>query len=248
MGLAPLWTSLAGADQGGSTPLPERRQEPGAPGPSHHGLVAHLEGDIVKVQPFLTRYGYAALFLAVLVEGFGIPAPGQTLLMAASIDAAQGRLSMIWVFAFALSAAVFGNTIGYAIGRWGGRHLLKRLRIQESRISRTERRFARSGPGLLIVARFFDGLRQLNGIAAGLLKMPWPRFALWNALGAGLWTGVWGLGIYFLGKKMVPVHHFFSRMEPVIVVLFIAAAASLLLYLLWQRRGKKSLPVQKKHP
>jgi membrane protein DedA with SNARE-associated domain len=199
-----------------------------------------LEGAIAKVQPLLTRYGYAALFLAILVEGFGIPAPSQILLMAASIDAAGGKLNMAWVLAFALAAAVLGNAIGYAIGRWGGHALLRRLRVHESRLARIERRFARNGVWVLLIARFFDGLRQLTSIVAGLLEMPWRKFALWSTLGGMLWTGVWGLGIYFLGRRMVFLHLTFKRIEPVVLALTAAAAVSLLVYLLWQRRSRKS--------
>ena len=93
---------------------------------------------------------------------------------------------------------------------------------------------------MLLVARFFEGLRQLNGIVAGLLEMPWRRFTLWNTLGGVLWTGVWGLGVYFLGKKMIPVHLTFKRIEPVILVFTAAALATLLVYLLWQKRSKRS--------
>jgi membrane protein DedA with SNARE-associated domain len=241
MAPAPSGVSLAGIDRGQPAPVSEKQEAKHvAHGPSHHGIMGYVEGDIAKVQPFLIRYGYAALSVAILVEGFGIPAPGQTLLMAASIDAARGKLNIAWVLAFALAAAVSGNAMGYAIGRWGGHPLLKRLKVNESRLARMERRFARSGTGLLLAARFFDGLRQLNAIVAGLLEMPWRKFALWSTLGAMLWTGVWGLGIYFLGRKMAFLHHIFRDVEPVILALAAAAAATLLLYLLWQRRNRKS--------
>ena len=70
--------------------------------------------------------------------------------------------------------------------------------------------------------------------------MAWGRFALWNTLGGMLWTGVWGLGVYYLGKRMIPVHLTFRRIEPVILVLTIAALVALLVYLLWQERNRKS--------
>jgi membrane protein DedA with SNARE-associated domain len=202
--------------------------------------MGYVEGGIGKVRPLLTRYGYAAVFVAILLEGFGIPAPGQTLLMAASIDAAGSRLSMVWILVFALSAAVLGNTIGYAIGLWGGHSLLKRLRVHQNHLERIERRFARDGAVVLLFARFFDGLRQLNGIVAGLLEMPWREFVVWNTLGAMLWTGVWGLGIYFLGRRMAFLHHLFRNVQPVILALAVAAAVALVVYLIWQRRRRRS--------
>lgn len=205
-------------------------------GLTEHNVVGHLESGIAEARVLLLRYGYAILFLAVFVEGFGIPAPGQTLLMAASIDAARGRLNVGWVLGLALLAAATGNGVGYVIGRWGGHPLLKRLGVHEGRLTRIEGRFARNGAALLLVARFFEGLRQLNGIVAGLLEMPWRKFALWNSLGGLLWTAVWGLGVYFLGRRMALLHLTFKRVEPVILALTIGAVIALLVYLLWRRR------------
>lgn len=208
-------------------------------------IVSRLESGIGKAAGLLVRYGYAILFLAIFVEGFGIPAPGQTLLMAASIDASRGRLDVAWVFALALLAAVAGNAVGYAVGRWGGHPLLRRVGVQQSRFARVESRFAKSGAGVLLIARFFDGLRQLNGIVAGLLEMPWKKFALWNTLGGALWTGVWGLGVYFLGRRMHFLHLTFKRVEPLVIVLTMAALASLLVYLL-VRRGRSRRAARKR--
>lgn len=240
--LTPLHASFAGFDRSEESLSTHDAHEanPGVPDPFRHKIMSDLKGGIAEARTLLVRYGYAALFFTILVEGFGIPAPGQAILMAASIDAARGKLNIVWVLAFAIAAAVLGNTIGYVIGRWGGHPLLKKFKVQESRLARIELRFARNGRGVLLVARFFEGLRQLNGIVAGLLEMPWRRFTLWNTLGGVLWTGVWGLGVYFLGKKMIPVHLTFKRIEPVILVFTAAALATLLVYLLWQKRSKRS--------
>ncbi len=207
--------------------------------PALHRVVAHLETAIEKAQPFLKRYGYAALFLSILLEGFGIPAPGQTLIMAASIDAARGHLSIIWVLGCGLAAAMLGNALGYLIGRWGGRPLLKRVKLNETHLRRIEERFVRHGAGILLIARFFDGLRQLNGIVAGLLGMSWHSFALLNALGAVLWIGVWGLAVYFLDKKMTLIHLAFTKAEPALLLVALALVIAIAIYLLWHRRGAR---------
>ena len=128
------------------------------------------------------------------VEGMLIPAPGQTLLIAAAIDAVHGGLSIVALVALALLAAVLGNSIGYLIGRIGGRPLLKKLPISEARLDRVDALFRRHGGWFILAARFFDGSRQLNGVMAGMLEMPWWRFSFWNLLGALIWVAVWGLG------------------------------------------------------
>ncbi len=75
-----------------------------------------LEHSIATVQPALDRYGYAASFVAVMVEGMGIPAPGQTLLVASALDAAKGRLNISLLLMLVTLAAALGNSVGYLIG------------------------------------------------------------------------------------------------------------------------------------
>jgi len=212
------------------------------PAPAVHWVVGHLETAAAKVQPFLERYGYAAVFLSILPEGFGIPAPGQTMLIAASLDAGSGRLNIFWVLAYGCAAAMIGNALGYLLGRLGGRSLLRRIRVNEGHLHGIEERFARHGTGILLVARFFDGLRQLNGIVAGLLNMPWRAFAVFNALGAVIWTGSWGLVVYFIGRKMASVHGLSAKAEPALLFFASALVVALAIYLLWHRRGKKVTP------
>ncbi len=209
------------------------------PHPGLHRIVGRLETAVGRVQPLLEHYGYAALFLSILIEGFGIPAPGQTLLMAASLDAARGRLSIFRVLAYGCAAAILGNAVGYLIGRWGGRSLLKRIRLNETHLQAIEERFTRHGKSILLVARFFDGLRQLNGIVAGLLNVSWRVFAMLNALGAVLWTGAWALVVYFLEKKITFIHLVSAKAEPALLFLALVLLVAMAVYLLWHRRGRR---------
>jgi membrane protein DedA with SNARE-associated domain len=206
--------------------------------------VARLEFDleqaVARVQPVLDRYGYLVVFLTILVEGVGIPAPGQTFLIAAALSAAHGNLSLVWLLISACLAAGLGNSLGYLLGRWSGRRLLSRFKVQGDRLARLEEKFQRYGGGVVLVARFFDGLRQINGIVAGMLEMPWKIFMAFNVLGAILWTGVWGLGTYFLDREISPIHHTFAQIEPFVVALTLVGVLALMVYLL--RRGQAQKP------
>lgn len=214
------------------------RDEGQASGLSGDRVVRDLEQAIARVQPLLDRYGYPALFLAILVEGFGLVAPGQTILIAAALTAAQGGLNIVWVLVLALTAAVLGNTLGYLLGRWGGRPLLQKFKVNERHLQRMEGYFRRYGKGVVFFGRFFDGLRQLNGVVAGMLKMPWQVFMTCNILGAGLWTGVWGLGAYGLEKKIASWHLTFRSLAPWLAAFFVVLFLALLVYLLHQGRKK----------
>jgi membrane protein DedA with SNARE-associated domain len=197
--------------------------------------VREVEAGIAGVRPLLERYGYPAIFVAVGVEGMLIPAPGQTLLIAASIDAAHGGLNIVAVVTVALLATVLGNSIGYLIGRVGGRPLLKKLPISDARLDRVDSLFRRHGGWFILIARFFDGSRQLNGVMAGMLEMPWWRFTAWNVLGAMIWVAVWGVGTYWLDRDIGAVVAVMERIEPWAIVLLVAAVLAGLVYLLRQR-------------
>ncbi|MEE8286437.1 MAG: DedA family protein, partial [Gammaproteobacteria bacterium] len=97
------------------------------------------------MMPLLERYGYAGIFVAALVEGFGIPAPGQTLLTLGALLAARGEFDIVSVIALAWCATVIGNLIGYALGRRAGRRLLLSSGVRRARIRRVERFVRRYG-------------------------------------------------------------------------------------------------------
>jgi len=210
-----------------------------APASRVERLEQGLKEAVARVQPVVDRYGYPAIFLTILVEGMGIPAPGQTILIAAALSAAHGNLSIVWVMILAFTGAGLGNSLGYLLGRWGGRALLARFKVRGDRLARLEGHFRRYGGGVVLVARFFDGLRQLNGIVAGMLEMPWGVFTGFNILGAVLWTGVWGLGTYWLDKDISMVHSVFRKIEPFAVALTLAGFLGLMIYLFHLRQNQK---------
>jgi membrane protein DedA with SNARE-associated domain len=168
-----------------------------------------LPGFLHGVTPILDRWGYLAVAGMIGVESFGIPAPGQTIMVAAAIYAGWGRLNIFGVAAIAFVAAVMGDNIGYWIGVRGGRKVAhkygKYVFLTPERLERAERFFARRGSRIVLVARFIDGIRQFNGVIAGITAMPWRTFLLYNALGAFLWVGWWTTVAYFLGTHLVDI-------------------------------------------
>jgi membrane protein DedA with SNARE-associated domain len=190
------------------------------------------------VQPLLQRYGYGAAFAAVMAEGMGIPTPGQTLLMAGALEAAEGRMSIALLLILVATAATLGNSVGYAIGRWGGRAALNKLKVNPQRQQHLDDLFKHRGGMVILLARFLDGLRQLNGIVAGVLRMPWWTFTAYNVAGAVLWTCAWGLGTYYLGRDIHFIAAFFHRHRPLLLVLGAIAFVALLMYLLRSRNPR----------
>ena len=157
------------------------------------------------VEPFLKHYGYFAVFAGIFLEDFGIPTPGETLLIVGALAASRASFDIFLLMLVAWSAAVLGDNVGYAIGRFGGRRLVLRFGryvfLSESRLERAERFFETRGAVVVIVARFFEILRQANGIVAGIAGMRWWRFLLCNAAGAALWVGFWSVLFFQLGRQ-----------------------------------------------
>jgi membrane protein DedA with SNARE-associated domain len=137
-------------------------------------------------------YGYAVVFVGILLENAGLPVPGETTLLAGAALARLGRLSLAWVVVVATCAAILGDNLGFWIGRRGGRTLAERygqkFGLTPARLAEFDRFFARYGAKTVFIARFVTGLRVICAILAGGSGMPWPRFLFFNATGAVVWS------------------------------------------------------------
>jgi len=191
----------------------------------------HLPGVLRSLEPALDRYGYLAVAGFVLLEDFGVPVPGETILILGAVYAGTGRLNVFLVGLIGFIAAVLGDNIGFAIGHFGGRPLLERygryLLITPARLETATGFFARHGAKVVVVARFIEGLRQANGIVAGVSAMHWARFLAFNALGAALWAAVWTSIGYLSGSHIDSIYATATRYD---AYLAIAVAALAVLY------------------
>lgn len=156
------------------------------------------------MEHLLLTAGLGLLFAFVMLESAGIPLPGETALIAASILAVRGRYEIWQVIVIASAAAIIGDNGGYWVGRIWGRKLLtkwKRLeQFSERVLPRAERFFEAHGGKTVFIGRFVAILRFTAAWLAGVTRMEWWRFLLWNAAGGICWaTGV-GLLAYYGGK------------------------------------------------
>jgi membrane protein DedA with SNARE-associated domain len=175
------------------------------------GSAPSLPGFLNSLAGPLDHFGYWAVLLLVLLEDFGVPVPGETVLIAASVYAGAGRLNAVAVGAVGFVAAVIGDNIGFAIGHFGGRALVLRwgryVRLTEARLHKAEASFYRHSAWIITVARFIEVLRQVNGIVAGTTGVRWLRFLAFNALGAALWVGTWVSLGYLAGSHIDTIYH-----------------------------------------
>ena len=206
----------------------------------------HLPGVLHSLEPTLDHYGYLAVAGFVLLEDFGIPVPGETILILGAIYAGTGRLNVVAVALVGFIAAVLGDNIGFAIGHFGGRPLIERygryVLITPERLDRATGFFERHGGRVVVAARFIEGLRQANGIIAGVSGMHWARFLTFNAIGAALWVAVWTSIGYLSGSHIDSIYSTATRYD---AYLAIAVGALLIIYLASRLKRRKGRSVPK---
>ena len=200
----------------------------------------HLPGVLHSLEPALDRYGYLAVAGFVMIEDFGVPVPGETILILGAVYAGTGRLNVFAVALVGFVAAVLGDNIGFAIGHFGGRPLIERygryVLITRERLDKATIFFERQGAKVVVAARFVEGLRQANGIIAGISGMHWLRFLIFNAIGAALWVAVWTSVGYLSGSHIDTIYSTATRYD---AYLAIGVGALIILYVArWLKRSK----------
>lgn len=203
-----------------------------------------LPGPIREATTLVGHYGYAAVAVCALVEGFGVPLPAVTVLVTASAAAATGRLSLTGVIVIAVFAAACGDNIGYALGRAAGMPSLHRwgryVRLTPARLDRAAAFMIHRGAIIIPLARFIDGFRQSNGLIAGALGMPWlRRYLPLDFLGALLWTGTWSTLGYTAGAHLGTVYTTGRRYSTYAAI---AALAILALAIAWRFLRRRHHP------
>lgn len=185
----------------------------------------------------LVHHGYWAVAAFLLAENAGIPVPGETILLLASFLAySEHELRLPWIIIVSTIAATLGDNLGFALGCYGGRPLLARyqafFKISSSTLERGEGIFARYGAVAIFFARFVFGMRIIAGPLAGVLRMPWRRFTIFNFLGAALWVTVISGAGYLFGQHWEPLQRDIKRFDLSFAIFLLLIAA----FLWWRNR------------
>jgi membrane protein DedA with SNARE-associated domain len=167
------------------------------------------------LQNALNILGYPAVALFVMIESSGIPFPGETiLLLAAFYSAVDHHLQLPIVIVCAAAGAIVGDNIGYTVGRTGGKALIERyghyIFIKQRHLERAERFFAKHGDKTVFFGRFIAVLRAWAAFLAGVNKMHWRTFFIYNAAGGIVWATIYGVLGYYAG---IFFHNNFAAVE-----------------------------------
>jgi len=207
---------------------------------------APLPSFLHPVAGLIDHYGYAAIALLLLLENIGVPVvPGELSMIAGAVFAGTGRagLNVVAVGVIAVACSFSGAEIGYAIGRLGGRALVLRYGryafVREHHLDRAEAAVARYGGPIVVIARFIVGLRELNGIIAGVSDMRWLRFLVYNAAGAVAWVAVWVSAGYLAGNHIEAIYKDASRYSVYLLIALVVLLAAYLLLRLSRRQRRR---------
>jgi membrane protein DedA with SNARE-associated domain len=189
-----------------------------------------LPGFLSAVQGPLDQYGIWAIALLLLLENIGVPVvPGELAMIAGAIYAGSGRLNVVMVGVAAVVASFVGATIGYLIGRLGGRALVERygkyIGIRGHHLDRAEKTVDKYGGFIVIIARFIVGLRELNGIICGVTGMRLHTFETFNAIGACAWVATWVSLGYLAGDHIETIYTDVTRYALYVAIAAVVALA-----------------------
>lgn len=193
--------------------------------------------------------GYLGLFIAMTAGNIGAPIGSEIILPGAGALVASGHLSNVWlVVLVAVLGELVGGSLGYAIGRLGGRPFVHRyghyVMFHEEEMAKVDAFFARYGSFAIFICRFIPVIRGVAAIPAGIARMPLPAFYLWTALGSlGFCGALVALG-NALGKNAATLAPLFHRFEFAIIILLVLAVGAGIYWLISHRR-KSAISLQR---
>lgn len=193
---------------------------------------------------YFQQYGYYIVFFGLLLENsafIGLVMPGETVLLAASFFAAQGKFNIVLVIIYGILGAIIGNNIGYFLGLRGGRAFIERfghrLRISDKRITAAEEYFDSHGGKTVFVGRFASGIRVFVSLLAGASRMNYGKFFLYTLLAVVVWTVGIGIVGYEFGQNWELLLKIIERIGWGTLFLVVVLAVGAYLY---RRKRKKS--------
>jgi membrane protein DedA with SNARE-associated domain len=202
-----------------------------------------------QLENWLKDWGYLAVFLMIGVESIGVPLPGETMLIVASLYAGSTHnLSIGPIAAVAAAGAIVGDNIGYWVGRQGGWPLLRRhghrVGLDEGKLKLGRYLFLRHGGKVVFFGRFVGILRTYAAALAGANHMPFRRFFVFNASGGIVWASIYGFGYYYAAHVLKKLN------TPLTVAFAVIAVLGFVGFVIfirrniaeWEERAERALP------
>ncbi|WP_330960496.1 DedA family protein [Photobacterium sp. 53610] len=194
-----------------------------------------MQNLVQELAPLMQEYGYTVLALAIAIEGLGIPAPGQSLLIVASYLSVNGTFSLPAVLAVAGAASWLGNTAGYLVGSRFSHVVEQRGWLKPASVEKVHGFIDKYGVMGLVLSRFLEGLKQLMCLGCGMAQMPRHHFLMGNTLAVGIWLTVFGLGPAFFHEEIGQIGLFYHHHQHAFWAAAVIAGLALLIWLFRKR-------------
>lgn len=195
--------------------------------------LVHVSPGLAYVVIFALVFAEAALFV-------GFVLPGETACLIGGVLCATGRLHLAVLLPLVVVAAIVGDSVGYEVGRLGGPSLLRSrlLRRYTQRIEGAQRTLRERGRWAVFFARFTAFLRAVMPGLAGMSRMPYGRFLVFNAAGGIVWgVGVTLLG-YFAGASYNGLAHLLGQISALLAIVVVGGG----LIVWWRHRRRSKSP------
>lgn len=197
----------------------------------------------IEADFLIETFGMLGILAVVFVESgllIGFLLPGDSLLFTAGLLSANGTLPELWVLLVTIPiAAIAGDQVGYAIGRKAGPAVFKRPDsrfFREEYVERSREFFERYGARTIVIARFVPIVRTLAPVMAGVSRMDYRTFVIFNVIG-----GIgWGVSVTTLGYFLGQVDFVHDNLEPIILGI-VALSVLPIAMELWRARRRQSL-------
>ena len=209
-------------------------------------IVVHFDKHLGAVIQSCGGWSYLLLFLIIFAEtGLVITPflPGDSLLFAVGAFAALGSFNVFWLFGILTAAAIIGDSVNYAVGNIFGEKILSKGNsrfIKKEHLEQTHKFYEKYGGKTIILARFIPIIRTFAPFVAGIGKMNYRYFFIYNVAGALLWVSIFVFGGYYFGNMPVIKENFFVVILAIIVLSVLPAVIEY-----WKhRKTSQALPSQ----
>ena len=189
----------------------------------------------MDIEHLINIFGYPAVLLLVMGETMGLPLPGETaLLLASAYSGMSGGLALWGIMVAGSAGAILGDNLGYWLGHRGGRPLLNKIiskfHLKIRLLDKAEEFFEKHGAKTVFFGRFVTFFRVFSALLAGVSKMNYPTFLVYNAAGGIVWACLISLIGHFFGKNLPLLFKRFSEFGWIILAIIVVGIIAYFIY------------------